>query len=463
MTIRGMPIDELRASIAGSVFTSGDNGYREALAGFNTATTHTPDVVVVAHNAEDVARAVGFARDAALSISASEPVRVTAFATGHGDVVATSGVVIATSKLNHVSVNPISRVAVISAGARWSDVIEAAAQYNLTPIAGSAPNIGAIGFLLGGGLGPFARSHGFSSDYVTRFRIVTGNGEIVIANNEENAELFWALRGGKSGFGIVTEATVRLVSLKKLYAGSLSFAESDMERVLRAWVRWTHTAHPMVTTSVAITHMPDIEAVPAPIRGHRIISVRFAFPGEREFGAELAAPLRAFAPALLDDIAEMPAHDMGRIHNDPTRPMPTWVTGLLLDHADDDMVSALLTHFGAGSSSPFRVVEVRHIGQATSSDVTDGSAVAGRSASYTVGAVAGDPTLFHNVLPGLAAELAASLEPWRARERNPNLTGLPASHEEFMRFWPRELRERLERVRSVYDATGMFAPQFSAV
>lgn len=108
-------------------------------------------------------------------------------------------------------------------------MIEAVAGHGLTPIAGASTDVGVVGYILGGGLGPLARSHGFSSDYLTGLTVVTGSGESLEASETENADLFWALRGGKVGFGIVTEVRMRLVKLPMLYAGSLFFEEKDID------------------------------------------------------------------------------------------------------------------------------------------------------------------------------------------------------------------------------------------
>src|SRR5690606_19123007 len=148
----------------------------------------------------------------------------------------------------------------IGAGVRWRAVQAAAAAHGLTGITGSSTSVGAIGFTLGGGLGPLARSHGFSSDYVRGFEVVTGTGELVTANADENPELFWALRGGKVGLGVVTTMQLQLVPLATVYAGALYFAEQHIEAALRGWIDWMPTAPDDVTTSISILNLPDLEA-----------------------------------------------------------------------------------------------------------------------------------------------------------------------------------------------------------
>ncbi|RYE39201.1 MAG: FAD-binding oxidoreductase, partial [Hyphomicrobiales bacterium] len=213
------------------------------------------------------------------------------------------------------------------AGARWDAVTAAAAEHGLAPISGAAGTVGVVGYLLGGGLGPLARSHGFSSDYIESFTVVTGTGDVVIASQDHNSDLYWALRGGKGGLGIVTEVRLRLIELSTLYAGSLFFEEEHIEAALRGWIDWTATAHAQVSTSAAILSFPPLDFIPEPFRGRRLLHLRFAYPGSHEEGETLAAPLRAFAPIYMDMLGVLPVAGVASIHNDPCDPCPTWMEG----------------------------------------------------------------------------------------------------------------------------------------
>jgi FAD/FMN-containing dehydrogenase len=216
----------LASRVSGPVLTPADGGFAEEVSGQNLAFSHTPEVAVGATSADDVAEAVKFADANGLHVSV--------LATGHGShAVVSSGMLITTRRLDRVTVDAQARLATIGAGARWGAVVAAAAQHGLAPITGSSTNVGVVGYLLGGGLGPLSRSHGFSSDYLRSVTIVTADGETVVA---DDGDLFWALRGGKGGFGVVTEVVLGLVPIDHLYAGALVFEEQHIETVLRAWV-----------------------------------------------------------------------------------------------------------------------------------------------------------------------------------------------------------------------------------
>lgn len=426
--------------------TSESEGFDALATGFNTAYPQTPDAVVAVTSVEDVVEAIAHARDLGL------PVRV--IATGHGTHGPVDhGLLINVSGLSSVRIDPEARTATIGGGTRWSRVVEAAAAHGLAPITGSSTNVGVVGFITGGGLGPLARSHGFSSDWVRGFTLVTAAGDVLTVNAEENPDLFWALRGGKDGFGVVTDVTIELVPLESLYAGALVFAEEHIEQVLRGWTAWTADAPADVTTSVVVISFPPFEQVPEPFRGRRLAMLRFAYPGDAATGEQLAAPLRALAPVYLDGVRPLPLSDVAQIHNDPTNPGPGWGIGGLLTSVQNGFVDAVLPFVGPGAQAPFLALEVRHIGARTRVDVPGGSAVGGRNSDYTYHVIgAPDPSLFETVLPTAGAGFEAAIAQWISPETTINF----AREATLDRAWPAATRARLEEVRAAVDPTGMF-------
>jgi FAD/FMN-containing dehydrogenase len=438
----------LGTDVSCSVFTPEDAGYSPEVAGFNAAVHHAPDVVVAAESADDIAAAVRFAR--------KHGHRAHVHATGHGARPAVSGgVLISTRRMSGFTIDAEKRIATIGAGTSWAPVIAAAAEHGLAPIAGSSATVGVAGYLIGGGLGPLSRSHGYSSDYLVGATVVTGTGELREGGAGQDADLLWALRGGKLGLGAITELRVRLVPLPALYAGALYFEEANIEAALRAWIDWTHTAHALVTTSVGIVRFPPVEAIPAPFRGRRILGLRFAYPGATDEGTRLAAPLRAAAPVYVDALGVLPPAQIARIHNDPTQPIPSWTTGMLLDRVDQALATVLLGDFGAGTNTPFRALEMRHLGEATRRDVAGGSALGGRSAGFTMSMIAADPALFASDVPRAAERITASVQDWVSSETNLNFAELSA--ETVARAWPPATRARLAELRRRYDPDGVFA------
>lgn len=289
--------------------------------------------------------------------------------------------------------------------------------------------------------------------------VVTGTGDIVRTSAHQNPELFWALRGGKSGLGIVTEVKVRLFDLPTIYADALTFEAEHIEAALRGWISWTASADPDVSTSVSVVNFPDLEQLPPSLRGKRLLNLRFAFPGDAVRGAELAEPLRALAPIENDSICSLPIGEIASIHNDPVDPGPAWVSGGLLRDADQHFATEFLRQFGVGSTSPFLAVELRHLGSAVAIDVPEGSAFGGRRDAFVFGLVGiPNPSLFPELLPTALRRVTAELAPWISAETTINFAGRPRSAAHYASAWPAETFERLQEIRHKYDPAGVFAP-----
>jgi FAD/FMN-containing dehydrogenase len=444
-------VHDLASRLSGVVLEPTDPGFADEVAGFNTAAVHIPALVVGAASESDVVEAVRFAAAHDL------PVRVQA--TGHGaHVPVTDGLLITTRRMDAVSVDPVDRVATVQAGARWAAVIAAAAPYGLAPITGSAASVGVVGYLLGGGLGPLARSHGFSSDRLLGATVVTASGEVVDASPTGDADLFWALRGGKGGLGVVTEVRVGLVELPELYAGSLTFDGAHAATVLRGWIDWTATAPDDVTTSLAFLRFPDAEFLPPPIRGRFLASLRVAYPGPAAEGERVSAPLRALAPVEIDALGPLPLTDVARIHDDPEGPVAAWGWGALLGPLDEQFATTFSSLFHATAPLPFLGIELRQLGGAASIEVPGGSAVGGRMAAYAIHVLgAPDASLFAEVLPRAAAGFADAIRAWIAPETNIHWISHVPGAAEFATAWPAATSARLAEVRRRVDPDGLFA------
>ena len=442
--------ERLRGEVAGPVLEPGDEGFAEEIAGFNTAVTHSPDLVVGITSEAD---AVAVVRAAAES---GTPVRV--LATGHGvPTPITDGIVVTTSRLSGVSVDPEAKVAHINAGCAWAEVVTAAGEHGLAPITGASDVVGCIGYTLGGGLGPLARTYGFSSDWARGFRVVTASGEVVTANATEHPDLFWALRGGKGGFGIVTSMDFGLVELTTLYGGSAFFDTEHIAPVLTAWAEWTKGLPEAATSSVVILRLPPLEFIPEPLRGKTVLNVRFAFVGDVADGKQLFEPIRSAGTALIDAVGEMPATDIALIHNDPKNPTPSWDRGLMLTGFDDGFVDAFLDVAGPDQQLPLIAIELRHLGGATRRDVPEGSAVGGRGGAATLVMIGGpDPGLFDQVLPATVDGVLAKLSPWIAAETTVNFAGGFALPGSYQASWPADTFARLAEIRSTYDPDKLF-------
>lgn len=443
-------VARLRDSVHGTVYVRGDEGLYAEVACFNPAIRHDPDVVVAVADESDVAEAVRFAREHGLAVRVQ--------ATGHGaETPISGGLIVSTRALDTIEVDAASRLALLGAGVRWAPVIALTAEHGLAPVTGSSTSVGAVGYTLGGGLGPLARTHGFTADWVRCFRVVTAQGELVTADAQSHPELFWALRGGKGGLGIVTEMTLELVPLTTLYAGSVFFEGDAIEPAFRAWVDWASELGEEATTSIVLLRVPDVDGPPPPLRGRTVLSVRFAYPGDAAAGERLFTPIRDAAPVFLDFVGEIPTTAVASIHNDPEEGSPSWIRGFMLDDFDAADLDALLEVAGPRVETPFIALEIRQLGGAARRDTADGTAVGGRDSGYTVSAIAADPATFDSAAPAAAEALADALEHRISTITNVNWAADLTDPAVFDAAWPPAVRARLTETRASYDPDRVFA------
>jgi hypothetical protein len=440
-------VSDLVSTVAGPVLTPGQPGYDQEVAGFNLAHRPAPAVVVGATGAQDVAAAITYA--------ATAGVRLAVQATGHGLVDELRGTLLVTThRIATVEVDPAARTATVGAGVRWRDVIDAAASHGLAPLCGSASSVGAVGYTLGGGTGLISRRYGFAADHVRSLVVVTGDGEVRRVDAEHEPDLFWAIRGGKVGFGVVTEMVIDLVPVTRLYGGGLFFPGAAAREVLQAWTAWASTLPDEVSTSVAMLRLPPDPHLPPPLQGAFVTHLRYADLGDAAQAEARLAPMRAAAPVVLDTVGELPYTAVDAVHLDPPVPLPAHDRGCTLGGLPPEAVEALVATNGDGSGSDLVLVEVRLMGGALAEPPEVPNAVPGRDSAYglyALGVPAG-PTA--GTAAGQVDRVIDALEPWH-HGALPNFLG-HAEPGAWARMWPEPTRNRLVEVARRYDPTDVF-------
>jgi FAD/FMN-containing dehydrogenase len=413
---------------------------------FNTVVKERPAAVVIAKSVEDVQAAVRHA--------AAEGLPVAVQATGHAVTVPADGaLLILTREMTGIEVNAGNRTARVEAGVRSGSLIAAAADAGLAPLNGASPSVGTVGYTLGGGLGPLGRQYGFAADHVRSLDIVTADGSLVTASPTEHEDLFWATRGGRGNFGVVTALVTDLVPVTRLYGGGFFYSGESAAEVLEAYRTWTPTLPDELSTSIALVWLPPFDTIPEPIRGRFVAHLRIAYTGAADDGERLVAPMRAAAPILIDALREMPYREVATIHNDPTEPAPFQERSGLLRTLEPETVAALL----AGARPPLAVVELRHLGGALSRPPARPSAIGHRDAAFSIfsGGLA-FPDIA-NTVRELQTELVDALAPWRiggpfvsflgGADTDPTIAATayePADH------------VRLREIKKTYDPTNLF-------
>ena len=437
----------LSGQLEGPLLVPGTPAYDAEVAGFNLAHTPRPALVVAARSAADVGAAVAFGHRHGL--------RVVAQATGHGLVDDREGtLMVSTRSLTGVEVLPERRTAWVAAGCRWREVVEAAAPYGLAPLSGSSSNVGAVGYTLGGGIGLLARRYGFAADHVRSLTLVTADGVVRQVDRRRHPDLFWAVRGGKVGFGIVTEMEIDLVEVARFHGGGLFYPGAQAGAVLEAWRTWSAGLPEEVTTSIALLRLPADPHLPPPLSGQFVVHVRYAHLGEADEAEQLLAPMRAAAPVLVDTVGELPYAAADAVHMDPPTPMPCYDHGLALDSLTRDTVDTLVDAAGPDSDSVLTAIELRLLGGALALPAASPYAVVCRHAAYGVyvlGVPAGPAAA---MVPAQVEAVVAALEPWR-RGALVNFLGA-ASRAEWRAAWSEADRTLLATVARQHDPDDVF-------
>ena len=436
----------LRARLRGDLVLPGDESWDEARQAWNLAVDQQPAAVALPETVDDVVAIVDFAREHGL--------RVAPQGTGHnagplGWLDET--ILLKTSRMRRVEVDPESRRARVDAGVLWMEVTEAAAEHGLAALAGSSPDVGVVGYSLGGGVSWLSRKHGLAANSVTAIELVTADGRHVRCDAEHEPDLFWALRGGGGNFGVVTSIDFRLYPISEVYAGWLIWPLERAPEVLTAWQRWTETVPDELTSVGRILNIPPLPTIPEPLRGRSVVVVEAIYIGDEADGAELIAPLRELGPEL-DTIATIPASALQTLHMDPEEPVPGKGDGMLLDSLTPEAIVKLTEIVTA--ESPLLSVEVRHVGGELGR-TAPGNGVLGRlDAAYMMFAV-GIP-MTPEMAEGIerdVARLQRALARWDSGRMYLNFAEEPRSGRS---LFGEDGYARLRRVKTEVDPDNLF-------
>lgn len=432
------------------VHLPGSAAYETARRAWNTAADQRPAAVAVPVTVKDVCRVVRTAGQHGLRVAAQN--------TGHaaaplarrdlGDVV-----LMRTGALRDVHVDAARRTARIGGGARWQQVVDAAAPHGLTAAHGSAPDLGVVGYVLGGGLGWYARRHGLAANALRAAELVTAHGDVVRTDADRHPELFWALRGGGGSFGIVTAIELDLLPIADVYAGMMLWSIERAAEVLQTYAVWSPTAPPQVSASFRILRFPPTPHLPDALRGRSVVVLDAAVLLDDERAAAVMAPFRALAPEL-DTFARVPSATLTGLHMDPPDPTPGVGDSAVLTSLDEAAIQAFLGQVGPAAATGIFLAELRLLGGALAHRATGGGVVShlpgSHAAMFVCLASTPDAAAAGEVM---AREAVAALAPWSSgrvflnfAERAPTVSDA----------FTRQAWVRLSNVKKIYDPRGLF-------
>ncbi|NMO53387.1 FAD-binding oxidoreductase [Actinoplanes sp. TBRC 11911] len=444
---------ELREAVAGPVLRRSDVGYTNEVAVYNPVDFLAPVAAVGVTGVADVQAVVRFA--------AKHDLPVAIRATGHQVALHARGaLLINTSRMDGVSVDEIGRIARVEAGVRWSAVIDEAARYGLAPMSGSSPDVGVVGYTLGGGQSPvLGRSLGWAADHVREIEVVTADGELRHVTADREPDLFWALRGGKGNFGVVTAITFDLFEVGTFYGGSMYLPGARIAEVLPIWRTWAGTLPEQATTSIAAERTPALPELPRVLRNSFVLHVRFAFLGSAEAGERLIAPIRAIAPALIDGIQTRPYTETATIHLPRPAATPYYSRTTTLSELSDKVLDALVELTGPDSDCPLAMVEIRALGGALDREPPVPNAVPTRGIPYVVNAFGVSDLDEEELMDGYLDEVVDVLAPWAVDgRRTVNFLGSEeaVTRDQMRRVYGAQRYDRLADIKRRFDPGNMF-------
>ena len=445
-------LETLRAGLRGVAYAPGEEGYDEGRQAFNLNAYQHPALVVMAAGAADVVAAVRLARERRLGVGV--------LATGHAVAApCDGGVLINTSRMRGVRVDPEAQTARVEAGALWADVVAEAQIFGLAGLRGSSSGVGVVGYTMGGGFAWLGRKYGFNADSVREADVVSADGELLDVSAYEHPDLFWGLKGGGGNFGIVTSMEFALYPLTTVYGGNLFYPVERAAEVLDLYSRWVETLPDEMSTAVAFMNIPPLPEIPEPLRGGSFITVRGCYCGDPpEVGEELLRPWREFGEAQVDMFSVMPYREMDRISMDPPEPLGVYTHVELLGDLTPEAIDALVKMAGVGSNSPLIVLELRQLGGALARPPADLSPIGRRDSKFIMMGIGATPTPeVAQLVQANLARLAEEMRPHKTGATYLNFLELDgASPERVRAAYSPEDWERLVELKDRYDPENLF-------
>jgi FAD/FMN-containing dehydrogenase len=294
-------IEALRESVRGQVITADNAEYDEARRVYNGMIDRHPQVVVCCADVGDVRAAVTLAADSGLDLSVRGGGHsVPGFGTNHG------GVVIDFSSMRGVRVDPATQRARAEPGCTWGDFNHATYAFGLATTGGIVSTTGIAGLTLGGGIGYLDRGFGLSCDNLVSADVVTADGRFLVASEKENADLFWALRGGGGNFGVITSFEYQLHPVQDIFAGIFFYPLDRTRDVLEFYRDYIADAPEEMGTFPAFQIAPPLPFIPEQEHGKTFCAMVACWAGPLDKGEEALAPIQKAAPTVAEMVSPMP-------------------------------------------------------------------------------------------------------------------------------------------------------------
>jgi FAD/FMN-containing dehydrogenase len=370
--------NELAGSFRGELIRPGDPAYDEQRRVWNGSIDRTPALIARCAGVADVIAGVKFARATGLPVAVRSG--------GHsfpGLSVWDDAVLVDLGPMKGIRVDPEARTARVQAGVLWGELDHETQAFGLATTGGIVTHTGVAGLTLGGGIGWLQRKLGLTIDQLLRVDLVTAEGELVRASENENADLFWGVRGGGGNFGIVTEFEFRLHPVgPTVVAGPVFWPIAESPKVLRFYRDWIAEGPDELMTLVMHRKAPPLPFIPAELHGELIVGVASCYAGPVEEGERVVRPLKSFGSPVVDACVPKP-YVTHQAMLDPAFPHHWWyyVRSCDVGELTDDVIDITVEH-SMQIQSPDTSFPIWQLGGAVSHVDDDATAFNNRRAGH---------------------------------------------------------------------------------
>jgi FAD/FMN-containing dehydrogenase len=433
--------------IDGRLAVPADSDWDQARAAWNLAADQRPLAVAFAESAADVAATVRFA--------SANDLKVAAQGSGHGAVALgplEETILLKTERMRGIEIDAAARTARVEAGVLVLELSEAAQAHGLSSLPGSSPDVGVVGYTLGGGLSWLGRRYGFACNRVRTIELVGADGEARTIDGGNEPDLFWALRGGGGGYAIVTALHLDLVPIADIYAGALLYPAALGAKAVRTYRDWAASVGDDVTSVVRFIRPPDVPDVPEPLRNTPLLTIDGAFIGSQSEGEAAIAPLLAgLGEPMMSSFGQIPAEGLCRIHMDPEQPVPGLGHHKVLRELPDEAVD-VFAELGDPESSPLLLAELRQLGGALGRPDPDGGALSHLDAAFVMLGIGMPMTPeLGQAIEGHLDSFDEAMAPWLADGGYFNFAERPCDADAIL---PAETCARLAEIKRQWDPEG---------
>lgn len=441
---------QLEAALQGRLIRPTDADYDEARAVWNGMIDHYPALIARCKTVADVIETIHFAREHKFPVSVRGG--------GHnvaGSAIVENGVVIDLSDMNSVYVDPRARIARVEGGARLRDLDRATQPYGLAVPAGVMSDTGIGGLTLGGGTGWLSRKYGLTIDNLISAMVVTAEGRLLKASETENPDLFWGLRGGGGGLGVVTsfEFCLRPIGPQVMSVG-VFYPGDEAPEILRQYLAFSAAAPDEASVLVSQGHIPAVDMFPAQYHGQRFIFLAGCYAGPVDEGQRVMQPLREFATPIQDFSGVTAFTELQQLWDEeyPSGTLRYYWRALHLNRLDEAAIQRLIMLVNE-APSPLTTLDIGQLGGAVARVPQDATAYPHRSAPYVLFIESNwaDPA-DDDANIGWARRVVDAMQPFSDGSQYANFPGLLEDQEK----WFGTNYQRLQSLKAQYDPTGLF-------